>query len=171
MSMTHRWDHFRRDDGGSCETRCARWRVLLLPLALAMLLAVGGCGDALRRQDEKRPTPMIQGRLHTTASLVEADRGRTVTLAPGGTVAVRLEACGGCPFVWVQAEKLGGGVVAFVGEALERSPAVPEGEAGGGGFDVFVYKGLKPGEQVLRFFYSDGKSRIDKEVDYRVVVR
>lgn len=141
---------------------------LWLPCAAG--LGCGGCGGELRRADERRPTPLVQGRLRTTASLSETQRGRSVTLHPGETVAVRLEACGGCPFVWVQAEKLAGGAVSLVGEAIERNPAVPDGGAGAGGIDVFVYRALQPGEQTLRFFYSDGRSRIDKEVDYRVVV-
>ncbi len=145
-------------------------RALVALVALGLGPGLAGCGDRLRQEDERRPTPLIQGHLHTTAALTEIDKGRTAPLHPGETVAVRLEACGGCPFVWVQAEKLTGGAVAFVGEVIERNPAVPEGEAGGGGFDVFVYKGVKPGEQTLRFFYADGKSRIDKEVDYRITV-
>ena len=142
------------------------WRTLLLALALA----AGGCGGDLRREDERRPTPLIQGHLRTTAAATELDRGHTLTLPPGGTLAVRLESCAGCPFVWVQAEKLDAGVVTFVGEVIERDPALPEGGTGSGGIDVFVYKGAKPGEQVLRFFYSDGH-RIDKEADYRVQVK
>ena len=148
--------------------RCLALRRWLPPLLVAALLT-GGCGDELRRADERRPTPMIEGRLRATTSLTELQKGRTVTLHPGETVAVRLEACGGCPFVWVQPEKLSTGAVAFVGEAIEHNPAVPEGE-GAGGMDVFVYRAVKPGEQVLRFFYSDGKSRIDKEADYHIVV-
>ena len=143
---------------------------LRLPLSLALAFVLGGCGDQLRREDERRPVPLVQGHLRTTAAVSEADKGHTVTLGPGGTLAVRLEACAGCPFVWVQAEKLDAGTLALVGEVIERDPAIPEGGAGGGGIDVFVYKAVKPGEQVLRFFYSDGKSRIDKDASYRVVV-
>ena len=141
-----------------------------LTLLLALALGVGGCGDELRREDERRSTPLIQGHLRTTAAVSEVDKGHTVMLPPGGTLAVRLEACAGCPFVWVQEEKLAAGVITFVGEVIERDPAIPEGGTGSGGIDVFVYKGAKPGEQILRFFYSDGQSRIDKEADYRVVV-
>ena len=156
-------DQQTRRGGGSRPAAC---------LALALALLAGGCGgDQLRREDERRSTPLIQGHLRTTAAVSELDRGHTVTLPPGGTLAVRLEQCAGCPFVWVQAEKLDAGVVTLVGEVIERDPAIPEGSAGSGGIDVFVFKGVKPGEQILRFFYSDGRKSIDKEADYRVVVR
>ena len=160
-----------RPDPGDWTRRCGGDpRPAAVLLALALL--AGGCGgDRLRREDERRSTPLIQGHLHTTAAVSELDKGHAVTLPPGGTLAVRLEQCAGCPFVWVQEEKLAAGVVTPVGEVIERDPAIPEGGTGSGGIDVFVYKGARPGEQILRFFYSDGQSRIDKEADYRVVVR
>jgi inhibitor of cysteine peptidase len=140
-----------RDRGG----RTARgFRPLLVAIALA-----AGCRAA-------HPPPALP-----PLALTDADAGRSVELALGQQLLVRLASNHSAGYGWSLAEETDAVVT------LEQTPSYEESDAthlGAGGIETFRFEAVRTGEQTLRFSYRrpwERGSPAARTLSYTITVR
>ncbi len=152
-------------------------------LLLAALVPLAGCADAAKSGAAKPaatapagpgPTrvvappgvfaaPSLAG---VTATVGEADKGKTVHIGLGESVAVRLNVDESTGNRWFLANRLEGNV-------LFKKGATTYAPGSGGTVATLIYQGLHAGKQELHFYYAppDARQNPARTADFAVIVR
>ena len=139
-------------------------------LALAALLPFAGCtqhsGPAAAASAPAKRSASLPPAPGSTATVSEADTGRTVRIGLGETVAIRLAVDESTGNHWFMSNRLGGGVLVKKGNAVYT-------QTPGGTVATLLYQGLRPGTQELHFSFAPaaGSQNVARTADFRVIVR
>jgi len=132
---------------------------------------------SMRRHACRLAVCVIAGALADCANVgppvTESDDGRTIDIALGQRVDIRLLSHRTTGYRWMPAVPLSG-VLASLGEAAYTSDAAAAGVAGAGGIETWSYRASRRGTEALRFEYRrpwEGEATAARVVRYTIRVR